>query len=682
LLLTLRTMTPILRRIIISLVLLLIPATAAQATVGPNASWALGFGSTGTETTRGVTTLRDGSTIVTGSFSGTAWFGATSIVSAGGLDIYIARVNTDGSYAWVRRAGGASDDVGFGVAEGAGGNIFMASYVTGAGTVGTFSLPGRGGADIVIASIDAATGTFQWVTTGGGNGNDYLYRVRPMPDGSMLAVGSHQTTATFGSTTLPTSLGAGDLFVTRIDGDGTFRWTKRLGGSTNFDDLFGFWVFPDGTMAATGYVRGSSTFGSTTITPTGAGSADILLLKLDAEGNVLWARRAGGPSVDDFGYAVSGFPDGSMLVGGYFSGTADFGSITHTSAGGQDAFLAKYSADGTALWVKTGGSAGNDAVRDVVARADGSAIMAITNAGSMPWGSASITGLGGTDSVITTVDGAGDITWHAVRGGSGTDSARQVNARSDGFFTIAGTFSGSASFGGTTLTSRGGEDGFLEGFLLVPDAPAEPVITVGPGYATATVDTSAGASVTNYEITAYPGGNQCDIAPPANSCTITGLQGGTSYAFTTVVTNSAGRSSASTQATAVIPGAPTTEAPASTPAVTTPVAALPRAVVRLSGRLWRVGLRAITAGQVPLGATSVTQSARRVGPSRTSAARAHSPGACVLSGPSWQRRYRCEQRLSPGTWRLETQASDATGVLARMITRVTVKAARAPSVTG
>ena len=252
----------------------------------------------------------------------------------------------------------------------------------------------------------------------------------------------------------------------------------------------------------------------------------------------------------------------------------------------------------------------------------------------------------------------------------------------DGFFTIAGTFSGTASFGGTTLSSRGGEDGFLEGFLLVPDAPAEPVITVGPGYATATVDTSAGSSVTNYEITAFPGGNQCGIAPPANSCTITGLQGGTSYGFTTVVTNSAGRSSASTQATAVIPGATPAEAPASTPAVTTPAVALPRAVVRLSGRLWRVGLRAITAGQVPLGATSVTQSARRVSPSRTSAARARAARACVLSGPSWQRRYRCEQRLLPGTWRLETQASDATGVLGRMITRVTVNAARAPSVTG
>lgn len=660
---------------------------ASYAAPAPNASWAVAFGSTGTETTRGITTLADGSTVVIGSFSSTVWFGATSLVSAGNTDIYIARINRDGTYAWVRRVGSTRVDVGFGVAEGVGGNILVSMHIEGPATVGTFPITGSGATttDIVIASMDAATGTFQWATSAGGSGNDYLYRVRPMPDGSILAVGSHQTTATFGSTTLPPSVGAGDLFVTRINADGTFRWTRRLGGSATWDDLFGFWVFPDGSMAAAGYFRGVATFGSTTLTPGGTtGSADALLLKMDAGGGVVWARRMGGPGVDDFAYAVSGYPDGSMLVGGYFMGTGEFAGITRTSVGGQDAFLAKYSANGTQEWVRTAGSAGDDMVRDVVARADGSALMALTIGGSVQWGTESITGLGSSDAVISTLDGDGAITWNAIRGGTGADISRQVSARADGFFTLAGNFSGTATFGGTTFTSRGAEDGFVEGFLLIPDAPPVPVITVGPGHATATVDTTAGASVTSYEITAHPGASQCAIAPPANSCTITGLTPGTTYGFTVVATNAAGRSESSTQASATIP-AP--EEPAATPAAggaaeTAAAATARRVVSRLAGRIWRVGMSVITAGRVPTGATAVRQSATRLSTPAGLTAGAQRSRPCAIHGPAAGRLYRCTRVLPPGTWRITTEALDSGGVTARLSSRLVVRAARAPAVTG
>ena len=49
----------------------------------------------------------DGSALVAGSFEGAATFGSTTLTSAGWEDTYIAKLNADGSYAWVTQVQGA-----------------------------------------------------------------------------------------------------------------------------------------------------------------------------------------------------------------------------------------------------------------------------------------------------------------------------------------------------------------------------------------------------------------------------------------------------------------------------------------------------------------------------------------------------------------------------------------------
>ena len=643
------------------------------------------MGGTGLDISRAVLPMPDGSTVVTGSFSGSATFGGTTLTSAGDHDIFITRINRDGTHAWAVRAGGSQYDVGFSLTAAPDGGLIVSAIFTGTqATFGSRQVTGAGGADVAVAEMDPATGAFQWVTTGGGAGNDYLYRIRALPDGSLITVGSHQLTATLGSTTLPASLGAGDLFAARINADGGFRWAKRLGGSTNFDDLFGLWVFPDGTFAASGYVRDSATFGATTVAPNGGSGADVLVLKMDADGNVLWARRAGGPGVDDFAYGLSGFQDGSMLVVGYFSGTADFGPFSRTSAGGTDAFVAKYSPDGAVQWVRTGGGTGADEVRDVVARADGSALVAGTFASTFQFGAISLTSAGNSDVFAAVLDADGAATWSARRGGAGADGTRYIAARADGFFTTAGFFSSTASFGSTTLTSRGDWDAFAEGFLFVPDAPARPVITTSPGSATVTVDPSGSPSVTQWAVTAQPGGHACTILPPATACTISGLDVGTEYVFTVVATNSTGNSSSSEAATAVIPegSAGATPAPMATPIGST--AATARAIGPFRARVWRIGFRAITAGMVPEGATSIVQGVLRVGGTTSAhgARKRMSVRPCAIRGQGDQRTFRCVRTLSPGTWRVITEARSLGAPPRVLSARLVVRAAARPAVTG
>jgi hypothetical protein len=68
-----------------------------------------------------------------------------------------------------------------------------------------------------------------------------------------------------------------------------------------------------------------------------------------------WAQSAGGVSYDR-GNALTFCTDGSILVTGYFQGTATFDTITLTSALGIDAFIAKYSTSGSVLWAKSAAS--------------------------------------------------------------------------------------------------------------------------------------------------------------------------------------------------------------------------------------------------------------------------------------------------------------------------------------
>jgi hypothetical protein len=130
-------------------------------------------------------------------------------------------------------------------------------------------------------------------------------------------------------------------------------WAKSGNGSTWSAQDFTNSVSTDvnGNVFATGQYYGSSiTFGS--ITLIGAGGLDAFIIKYDANGNVLWAKSVGGIA-DDYGFSVSTDANGNVFVAGLFeSPTITFGSIvlTNTSSANDDMFIVKYDSNGNVLW--------------------------------------------------------------------------------------------------------------------------------------------------------------------------------------------------------------------------------------------------------------------------------------------------------------------------------------------
>jgi hypothetical protein len=116
-----------------------------------------------------------GNVYVTGSFQGTVDFDPgpgteDNHTSEGDLDIFLTKINADGTYGWTQTMGGASGDDGLSAAVDGGGNV----YVTGSfqGTVDFDPGPGtednhisNGGADIFLTKF-----TMESDSTGGGDG--------------------------------------------------------------------------------------------------------------------------------------------------------------------------------------------------------------------------------------------------------------------------------------------------------------------------------------------------------------------------------------------------------------------------------------------------------------------------------------------------------------------------------
>ena len=203
----------------------------------------------------------------------------------------------------------------------------------------------------------------------------------------------------------------------------------------------------------TGYFKGTATFGN--ITLESAGDKDIFIAKLDASGTYQWARKAGGLAGDD-GESIAVLDDGSSIVTGGFQGVATFGNTTLESAGSYDIFVAKLGANGDYQWArKAGGERDRFKATSVSILDDGASIVTGYFKDDATFGNTTLTSAGSLDIFIAKLDADGEYEWVTQAGGTSTDSGYGVSVLEDGSSIVTGYFFGDATFGNTTLTSAG-----------------------------------------------------------------------------------------------------------------------------------------------------------------------------------------------------------------------------------
>jgi Beta-propeller repeat len=248
---------------------------AAKYNSSGSLQWVQSAGGLSADFGNGIAVDALGNVYVTGYYAGTAAFGSTNLVTAGGNDMFAAKYSSSGSLQWVQSAGGTGADFGNGIAVDASGNVYVTGSYWGTATFGITTRTSAGSDDVFVAMYNSS-GSLQWVQSAGGTSGDYGNGIRVAASGHVYVSGSYSDTATFESTS-KTSAGISDIFAVKYNSSGSVQWVQSAGG-LSVDYGNGIAVDASGHVYVTGNYVGTAAFGS--VSKTSAGSNDVYLVRL------------------------------------------------------------------------------------------------------------------------------------------------------------------------------------------------------------------------------------------------------------------------------------------------------------------------------------------------------------------------------------------------------------------
>jgi hypothetical protein len=337
-----------------------------------------------------------------------------------------------------------------------------------------------------IYNINAQTPTFDWGHLIGGTMNMYVYDNATDANGNVYMTGEYSGTVDFdpGAGTqnqTATASGGRDIFILKLNADGTFGWVKTYGGTgvdfgqritvDNLDNVYVGGRFQN-SVTFTGYGGFASN-----------GGYDGFLLKLNAAGTIQWVVDVAGGGTEGF-LGITTDSSGNIYTTGFFdtATTALLGlnstSTAFTRSGSStnyDFFVAKYNTSGEILWSnKTG--AGYDEISYDIALTDDNKVVIVgdfkgTGVDFNP-GAASFTLFSNSNSTSTgfmqVLNGStGVFEWARSLGSSTNDSVSSVTTSNNNIY-VTGYFSGSqgdfnttGSGGGDVINKSGAIDSFI-----------------------------------------------------------------------------------------------------------------------------------------------------------------------------------------------------------------------------
>lgn len=277
-------------------------------------SWVKRYGGARSDWGRNVIVDSTGLVMV-GTFSDVVPFGTTILTSAGGLDLFLCRIDeSNGEAIGASGYGLGGDEVVYGASTD-GDNIYVVGQLIGLGNFGggPVSNPSAGAQFVVKYSNGFA---YQWAKLFGVTGNNYAFGTTTDASGRVLFVGSAQGSIDFGGGSRPVAAGSA-ITLARFTPDGIYDMDRVFGGTSGGSDV-GRTVSTIGdTICFGGTLVSSTSFDSFFLL---GATPDIFVAKLTSQGVTQWAKRYGGTDNLDECFGVSG----GLYCGGYFNGFVNF----------------------------------------------------------------------------------------------------------------------------------------------------------------------------------------------------------------------------------------------------------------------------------------------------------------------------------------------------------------------
>jgi len=323
-----------------------------------------------------------------------------------------------------------------------------------------------------LASTMLQAQELEWAKQAGGTQNEEGNAIAVDTSGNSYVTGFFTGTATFGTGEVneTTLISAGtfppdtaDIFVAKYGNNGQLVWAKRAGGG-NFEQAHGITVDAAGNSYLTGRFTDTATFGPGETNETNlisAGNEDIFVAKYDSDGQLIWAKRAGGSgSEPEIGFGIAVDTAGNSYVTGEFSGAATFGpgEVNETiliEAGGPssnsvDVFVAKYDSDSQLVWAKKAGDLGPHRGRSIAVNASGNSYVTGYFSGTATFGAGeanetTLTSDAG-EIFVAKYDANGLLVWAKQSHSNGVEgNSIAVDAAGNSY--VTGRFQFTATFG-------------------------------------------------------------------------------------------------------------------------------------------------------------------------------------------------------------------------------------------
>lgn len=304
----------------------------------------------------------------------------------------------------------------------------------------------RGSKDYWVLKLDGSLNII-WQRTLGGSLYDQLQDVQATPDGGCIVGGSSSSGASGDKT--EGSYGNQDMWVLKLDAVGNIQWQNTIGGNAG-DALRSLQPTTDG-----GYILGGTSESGVGVDKTepSRGTYDYWVVKLNANGAVIWDKTLGGANTD-IAWTIRQAADGGYFIGGESTSDAS-GDKTENSRGENDYWVLKLNTTGGIVWQRTFGTNQWEQFRSLETTTDGGCIVTGDTEGDISGDKTEESW--GRDIWVLKLDAAGNVQWQNTINGNGYDESGAIKQLPSGGYVLGG-LSGSGIAGDKTDAQVGYSD--------------------------------------------------------------------------------------------------------------------------------------------------------------------------------------------------------------------------------
>jgi hypothetical protein len=322
------------------------------------------YGGSGEDTAQAIIATADGGYAVFGFSNSTD--GDINAKTTDVNDYWLLKFDAEGNLEWNKVYGGSKDDRGQNLVQTSDGGYALTGY---AKSDDGDASNNEGFHDNWVVKLDAF-GTIEWEKSFGFSGHDHSYDILQTDDDGFFFVGFLDITSARadGNTEKGNSLtrhGVGEFWGTKIDPKGDLQWRGYFGG-TNNDRAHAVVQADDGGFVMAGFTESDDFDISNT-----RGSYDFWVVKVDDKGNLVWESSFGGSGIEISQDIAKTNDGGYVITGNTFSSDTDVSK----NNGESDIWLVKIDANGSLVWEKTFGGTQFDAAQGVIASKDGGFIV-------------------------------------------------------------------------------------------------------------------------------------------------------------------------------------------------------------------------------------------------------------------------------------------------------------------